>query len=69
MNRDELEGKAEALNGNIMQAIGDLTNNPHLHDEDVVDEVTGKAQGAVGHIRRRSETSSRTRVTPRRNRR
>jgi uncharacterized protein YjbJ (UPF0337 family) len=53
MNRDELEGKAKALKGKIKQATGDLTNNPRLHDEGVVDEVAGKAQGAVGRVRRK----------------
>jgi uncharacterized protein YjbJ (UPF0337 family) len=53
MNRDELEGKAQALKGKIKQATGDITNNPRLHDEGVVDEVAGKAQGAVGRVRRK----------------
>lgn len=53
MNRDELEGKAEALKGKIKQAAGDLTNNPRLHDEGVVDEVAGQAQDAVGRVRRK----------------
>jgi uncharacterized protein YjbJ (UPF0337 family) len=30
MNRDELEGKAEALKGKIKQAAGDRTNDPNL---------------------------------------
>jgi uncharacterized protein YjbJ (UPF0337 family) len=53
MNRDELEGKAKALKGKIKQATGDFTNSPRLHDEGVVDEVAGKAQGAVGRVRRK----------------
>ena len=53
MNRDELEGKAEALKGQIKQAAGDLTNNPRLHDEGVADEVAGKTQDAVGRVRRK----------------
>ena len=53
MNRDELEGQAKALKGKIKQATGDLPNNPRLHDEGVVDEVAGKAQGAVGRVRRK----------------
>ena len=53
MNRDELEGKAEALKGKIKQATGDLTNNPRLHDEGVADEVAGKTQEAVGRVRRK----------------
>jgi uncharacterized protein YjbJ (UPF0337 family) len=53
MNREELKGKAKALKGKIKQAAGDLTNNARLHDEGVVDEVGGKAQGAAGRIRRK----------------
>jgi uncharacterized protein YjbJ (UPF0337 family) len=53
MNRDELEGKAEALKGKIKQAAGTLTRDPDLHDEGVVDEVAGKTQEAVGRVRRK----------------
>jgi uncharacterized protein YjbJ (UPF0337 family) len=52
MNRDELEGKAKALKGEIKQAAGDLTHNPDLHDEGVADEVAGKTQDAVGRVKR-----------------
>ena len=53
MNRDELEGKAEALKGKIKQAAGRLTRDPGLHDEGVIDEVAGKTQAAVGRVRRK----------------
>ena len=53
MNRDELEGKAEALKGKIKQAAGTLTRDPDLHDEGVVDEVAGKTQAAVGRTKRK----------------
>lgn len=53
MNRDELEGKAQALKGKIKQAAGDLTDNPRLHDEGVADEVAGKTQDAVGRVKRK----------------
>jgi uncharacterized protein YjbJ (UPF0337 family) len=53
MNKDELEGKAEALKGKVKQAAGDLTNNPNLHDEGVADEVAGKTQDALGRARRK----------------
>ena len=42
MNRDELEGKADQLKGKVKQATGDLTNDPNLHDEGVVDEAAGE---------------------------
>ena len=53
MNRDELKGKAEALKGKIKQATGDVTRNPDLHDEGVVDEVAGKTRAAAGRVRRK----------------
>jgi uncharacterized protein YjbJ (UPF0337 family) len=53
MNRDELEGKAEAVKGKVKQATGDLTNDPDLHDEGVADEAAGKTQDAVGRARRK----------------
>jgi uncharacterized protein YjbJ (UPF0337 family) len=51
INRDELEGNAEALKGRIKQAAGDLTNAPNLHDDGVMDEVAGQTQGALGQAR------------------
>lgn len=53
MNRDELEGKAEALKGKVKQATGDLTDDPNLHDEGVADEAAGKTQDTLGHARRK----------------
>jgi uncharacterized protein YjbJ (UPF0337 family) len=53
MNRDELEGKAEALKGKIKQAAGDLADDPNLHDEGVEDEVAGKTQDSLGRARRK----------------
>src|SRR3954465_7101853 len=53
MNRDELEGKAEALKGRLKQAAGHLTDNPDLHDEGVADETAGNTQDAIGHARRK----------------
>ncbi len=54
MNRDEMEGKAEALKGKIKQAAGDLTDNERLKNEGVVDEATGDAKDAMGRGRRKA---------------
>jgi len=53
MNRDEIEGKTEALKGKIKQAAGDLTDDQNLHDEGVVDEAAGKTQDAFGRTKRK----------------
>jgi uncharacterized protein YjbJ (UPF0337 family) len=53
MNRDEIEGRAEALKGKVKQAAGDLTDDEQLKEEGQVDEAAGKAQDAVGFGRRK----------------
>jgi uncharacterized protein YjbJ (UPF0337 family) len=53
MNRDEVKGKAEAFKGKIKQGVGDLTNDPNMHDEGVADEAAGKAQQSFGRARRK----------------
>ena len=53
MNRDEIEGKAEALKGKMKQAAGDLTDNERLHDEGVADEAAGDTQETIGRGRRK----------------
>jgi len=53
MNKDELDGKAEALKGRIKQGVGDLTDNDKLHDEGVADEVAGEIKEGVGKARRK----------------
>jgi uncharacterized protein YjbJ (UPF0337 family) len=53
MNRDEIDGKAEALKGKIKQAAGDLTDNDDLRDEGIADEAAGDTQDAIGRGRRK----------------
>ena len=53
MNRDELEGKAEALKGKIKQAAGAITRDRDLHDEGVIDEIAGKTHAAMGRTKRK----------------
>ena len=53
MNRDEIDGKVEALKGKAKQAAGDLTDDPGLRDEGVADEAAGDAQSAIGKGRRK----------------
>ena len=53
MNKDELDGKADAMKGKAKQAWADLTDDQQLHDEGRADEVTGKAQEQLGRARRK----------------
>jgi uncharacterized protein YjbJ (UPF0337 family) len=54
MNRDEIEGKAEALKGKIKQAAGDLTDDEQLRNEGIADEAAGDTQDAIGRGRRKA---------------
>jgi len=53
MNRDETEGRADQVKGNLKQAAGKLLNDEDLHDEGVVDEASGDVQEKVGKGRRK----------------
>ena len=53
MNRDEIEGKGDAIKGKIKQAAGDLTDNADLHGEGVADEASGNVQEGFGTARRK----------------
>jgi len=53
MNKDEMQGKAEAFKGKAKQAVGDLTNDPELIDQGVEDEAAGNTQEALGKARRK----------------
>jgi uncharacterized protein YjbJ (UPF0337 family) len=53
MNKDELDGKAEALKGKAKQAWGDVTDNERLQDEGAADEAAGDTQAAFGKAKRK----------------
>jgi uncharacterized protein YjbJ (UPF0337 family) len=52
MNRDELEGKAEALKGKVKQTVGNLTDDERMRQEGEADEAAGDAQDMIGRGRR-----------------
>ena len=53
MNRDEFEGKTEAVKGRVKQAAGDLMDDQRLRDEGVADEAAGKTQEGFGYAKRK----------------
>jgi len=46
-----MSGVTEKAKGKIKQAAGDATNNAQLKGEGVLDELKGKAKGAVHAIK------------------
>jgi len=53
MNKDELDGKADALKGRVKQGAGDLTNNDRLRDEGAAEEAGGEIEEGFGKARRK----------------
>ena len=53
MNRDEAEGRADQVKGNLKQAAGKLLDDQDLHDEGVVDEAAGEVREGFGKGRRK----------------
>jgi uncharacterized protein YjbJ (UPF0337 family) len=53
MNKDELEGKATAVKGQVKQAVGDLTDDEQLRNEGEIDEAAGDTQATAGRVRRK----------------
>ena len=53
MNRDELDGKAKQVKGQIKQGVGDLTDDERLRDEGEIDEAEGKGQETFGTAKRK----------------
>ena len=53
MNKDELDGKADALKGRVKQGVGDLTDNDRLRDEGAAEEAGGEIKEGLGKARRK----------------
>ena len=53
MNKDELDGKADRLKGEIKQGVGKMTGDQKLHDEGVADEAAGRVEEGFGKARRK----------------
>ena len=48
----EVKGKLKQAKGTAKQKIGELTDDPALHDEGTRDRTEGKVQEKVGKVRR-----------------
>jgi uncharacterized protein YjbJ (UPF0337 family) len=48
--KDQVGGKVHEVKGKIKEKVGELTNNPNLHDEGTDEKVAGKIQKKVGQV-------------------
>ena len=53
MNKDELNGKADRLKGNIKESVGKATGDEKLRDEGIADQAAGDVEEGFGKARRK----------------
>jgi uncharacterized protein YjbJ (UPF0337 family) len=47
---NEITGKVHEVKGTIKEKVGQLTNNPDLEGEGIVENITGKVQKNIGRV-------------------
>ena len=47
-SKDKAEGKFHEMKGKVKEKVGQLTNNPGLEAEGIVETAAGKVQGILG---------------------
>jgi uncharacterized protein YjbJ (UPF0337 family) len=53
MNKDELNGKADRLKGNIKESVGKATGDEKLREEGIADQAAGDVEEGFGKARRK----------------
>ena len=51
MNKDQVNGRAETLKGDLKEAAGKLVGNERLTTEGQAEQVAGKVQSTVGDVK------------------
>jgi len=49
---DQVEGKFHKAKGEIKETLGELSNNPDLEAEGIIEKTEGKTQEKVGQIKK-----------------
>ena len=51
MNKDQVNGRAETIKGDVKEAAGKLVGNERLTTEGKAEQVAGKTQSTVGDVK------------------
>ena len=51
MNKDQVNGRAQTLKGDVKEAAGKLVGNERLAAEGQVDQAAGKVQSKLGDVK------------------
>ena len=52
---NEITGKVHEVKGTIKEKVGQLTNNPDLEGEGIVENITGKVQKNIARVEKSVE--------------
>ena len=52
---NEITGKIHEVKGTIKEKVGQLTNNPDLEGEGIVENITGKVQKNIARVEKAVE--------------
>lgn len=52
---NEIAGRVHEVKGTIKEKVGELTNDPDLEGEGIVEKVTGKIQTKLGQVEKAVE--------------
>jgi uncharacterized protein YjbJ (UPF0337 family) len=53
--KDEIAGRVHELKGTIREKAGELTNDPDLEGEGIVEKIAGKIQKKIGEVEKAME--------------
>ena len=53
--KDKAEGKFHEMKGMVKEKAGQLTNNPGLEAEGILEKANGKVQGILGRVEKTLE--------------
>ena len=52
---NEIAGKVHEVKGTIKEKVGQITNDPDLEGEGIVENITGKIQSKLGQVEKAIE--------------
>jgi uncharacterized protein YjbJ (UPF0337 family) len=53
--KDEIAGRVHEVKGTIKEKAGELTNDPDLEGEGIVEKIAGKVQQKIGKVEKAIE--------------
>jgi uncharacterized protein YjbJ (UPF0337 family) len=55
ITKDDIAGRVHEVKGTIKEKAGELTNDPDLEGEGIVEKIVGKVQQKIGRVQKATE--------------